>query len=138
MGAGGIGAQLGEIENPASGGAVEVGHVDEHLVDFLGSENLLGLRARRKSCEIRGPGSLGGVIGLGMRIGPGNQRAGGRRTHSWCAAEAGNSMGQRMATTDAYVHAVFSAARWATACPAIGPGCSVWRAAGDSGLLAFG
>ena len=32
--------QLGEIENPASGGAVQIGHVDEHLVDFFGGEAL--------------------------------------------------------------------------------------------------
>jgi len=57
--AGGIGAQFGEIENPASCGAVQVGHVDEHLVDFLGGENLFGLRAGWKSREIRGFGSLG-------------------------------------------------------------------------------
>jgi len=31
----GAGAQFGKIENPASGGAVQVGHIDEQLVDLF-------------------------------------------------------------------------------------------------------
>jgi len=71
----GAGGQFGEIENPASGGAVQVGHVDEHLVDFFRGENLLGLRASGKRREIGRASSLGGVIGLRVRIGPGDQGA---------------------------------------------------------------
>src|SRR5207253_11185597 len=74
-----------------SGRAVQVGHVYEHLVDLFRGEDLLGLCPGRERCEIRRPGSLGYIVDLGMRIGPGDQRMRKGCADFLVSAEAGNS-----------------------------------------------
>jgi len=86
----GIHAQLGKIQNPATRGAVQIGHVYEHLVDLFRGEDLLGLRASRERGEIRRPGSLGCIVELGVRIGLGDQRVRSGSADFRRSAEAGN------------------------------------------------
>src|SRR5207249_10877091 len=44
--------QLGKTQDPASRRAVQVRHVDLHLVNSLRSKNQLGFGAWRKGCEV--------------------------------------------------------------------------------------
>src|SRR5215470_2375974 len=106
-----IGVQLREIQDPAAGGAVQVGHVDVHLVNLFRGKNLLGRRARRKCREIWRRGYGGLVLPLGVRIGMQIERVGGWRAELSSAAKTRDSfVCRRISAADAYIHSIFAAA----------------------------
>src|SRR5215470_17219 len=86
-----IRVQLSEIQDPAAGRAVEVRHVDVHLVNPFRGKNLLGLSARWKSREIWRRGYGGLVLTLGVRIGMQIERVGGWRAEFSGAAKTRDS-----------------------------------------------
>src|SRR5450432_3603665 len=85
------GAQLGKIQNPAAGGAVQIGHVDEQGVNLFGGEDLFGFCAGAEGGEIWRAGSFGGVGDSRARIDPGVEAAEAGRVRFWLgiATEAG-------------------------------------------------
>src|SRR5215472_17236312 len=100
-----IRVQLSEIQDPAAGRAVQVGHVNVHLVNPFRGKNLLGLCARRKGGEIWRRGSSGFVLPLGVRIGMRIERVWRWRARFSSAAKTGDSfVCRRISSADAYIH----------------------------------
>ena len=72
-------AEFGEMQNPASARAIDIGHVDGESVNALGGENLFRLCAGRKRREVRRTGAFLRVFGLAVGIRASDQAVRGRQ-----------------------------------------------------------